>query len=121
MAEKHRGLVVFAEHRYFGESLPFGSSSFQEGKIGYLTVEQALADYAELILHLKKVYNAESNYWLALGGSYGGMLSAWFRIQYPHVVDGALAGSAPILETNYQANPPYFTTVTNDFARIDKR
>ena len=26
----------------------------------------------------------------------GGMLGTWFRYKYPHVVDGVVAGSAPI-------------------------
>ena len=26
----------------------------------------------------------------------GGMLASWMRLKYPHILDGAIAGSAPI-------------------------
>jgi hypothetical protein len=48
--------VVFGEHRYYGKTYPFGSGghdSYSREHIGYLSVEQALADYATLIEHLK--------------------------------------------------------------------
>jgi lysosomal Pro-X carboxypeptidase len=45
--------VVFAEHRYYGTSLPFGNKSFDLPYIHYLTSEQALADFAYIITDLK--------------------------------------------------------------------
>ncbi len=51
------GMVVFIEHRYYGESLPFGEASFQDKEhLAYLTSEQALADFATLITSLKVTY-----------------------------------------------------------------
>ena len=47
-----------------------------------------MADYAELITDLKKSKGAEKSAVIVFGGSYGGMLAAWFRIKYPHIVDG---------------------------------
>lgn len=52
-AELH-ALVIFIEHRYYGESLPFGPASYQDKHhLGYLTSEQALADFAVLITEVK--------------------------------------------------------------------
>ncbi|EDW04971.1 lysosomal Pro-X carboxypeptidase [Drosophila grimshawi] len=98
LAEKERAIVVFAEHRYYGKSLPFGSDTFNASKpehLAYFTVEQTLEDYAMLITFLR---NGRQLPVVAFGGSYGGMLAAWFRIKYPHIVVGALAASAPILQ-----------------------
>ncbi|KAL1486600.1 hypothetical protein MTO96_046888 [Rhipicephalus appendiculatus] len=87
-APEFNALVVFAEHRFYGQSLPFGNKSYESPHhLGYLTSEQALADYADLILHLKYTLpGAEKSAVVAFGGSYGGMLAAWFRVKYPHIV-----------------------------------
>lgn len=92
-------VVLFGEHRYYGESLPFGDQSFtSRDTVKYLTVDQTMMDYVHLIQHIK---NTNPNYKyspvFAFGGSYGGMLAAWFRMKYPHVIQGAHASSAPIL------------------------
>ena len=52
----------------------------------FLSIEQALADYAALIYHLKEKYKAEGSPVIAFGGSYGGMLAAWLRAKYPNAV-----------------------------------
>ena len=113
--EETRALLVFAEHRYYGLSRPRAMDdpkASPRDRLAYLTSEQALADYAELLRHVKErdipeiidarfakeaiPYDAERVAVVAFGGSYGGMLATWFRAKYPHFVDGAVAGSAPV-------------------------
>ncbi|XP_029188961.2 dipeptidyl peptidase 2-like [Acropora millepora] len=121
-AEKFNALVIFGEHRYYGESLPFGpDESFQDDKIGYLTIEQALADYAVLLTELKTLFQATGSKVVAFGGSYGGMLSAYMRFKYPNVIDAALAASAPIYMVTFQGSERefFFSAVTKDFQNAD--
>ncbi|KAM3874765.1 lysosomal Pro-X carboxypeptidase [Diretmus argenteus] len=120
VAEELGAMLVFAEHRYYGESLPFGQDSYSDSKhLNYLTSEQALADFAVLIRELKGTTpGAQLSPVIAVGGSYGGMLSAWMRMKYPNVVVGALAASAPIWQ--FPGMVPcgdFYKIVTQDFAR----
>ncbi|XP_023913983.2 uncharacterized protein LOC112025546 [Quercus suber] len=119
-ARRFGGLEVYAEHRFYGQSIPHGFTG--EGALknatirGYFNSNQALADYAELIVSLKKNLSADSSPVLVAGGSYSGELATYFRLKYPHIAMGALASSAPILYFDDLVPPnSYYVIVTQDF------
>ncbi|XP_012064654.1 lysosomal Pro-X carboxypeptidase [Jatropha curcas] len=118
-ASHFKALLLYIEHRYYGKSIPFGSSKEalrNASSLGYFNSAQALADYASVIMHVKKKYSAKSSPVIVIGGSYGGMLASWFRLKYPHVALGALASSAPILYFDEIApRNGYYSVVTKDF------
>jgi lysosomal Pro-X carboxypeptidase len=91
---KMNALIVFAEHRYEGKSLP--PLNGVEDCVAYGTTAQAIADYRQLVLKLKDEYNAPNAPIIAFGGSYGGMLAGWARIVAPDVFTGSIASSAPV-------------------------
>lgn len=54
IAPKYQAMLLFIEHRYYGDSLPFGNDSYKDvTHLQYLTSEQALADFAVLVTELK--------------------------------------------------------------------
>ncbi|CBI18675.3 hypothetical protein VitviT2T_016832 [Vitis vinifera] len=117
IAPSFRAMLVFIEHRFYGESMPFGKESYKSPEtLGYLNSQQALADFAVLIRSLKQNLSSEASPVVVFGGSYGGMLAAWFRLKYPHVAIGALASSAPILQFD-DITPwsSFYDAVSQDF------
>ncbi|CAL0326723.1 unnamed protein product [Lupinus luteus] len=124
-APHFKALLVFIEHRFYGKSIPFGGNKkiayANSSTLGYLSSTQALADYATLIIDLKKNLSASHSPVVVFGGSYGGMLAAWFRLKYPHVAIGALASSAPILHFMGVTSPYVFNNIiTQDFRSVSE-
>ena len=100
-AKEHGALLVFAEHRFYGDSFPCGDEENAKVDCLYLlTHEQAMADYVALLSDLKSslgAVGANDSPVIAFGGSYGGMLAAWLRMKYPSTIAGAVSASGPIL------------------------
>ena len=75
------GIAMIAEHRFYGGSIPFNGSvaeAFQPrpDRIGYLSVAQAMADYARLINTVRDDHGCPDCPVISFGGSYSGKLSA---------------------------------------------
>ena len=81
-----------------------------------------MMDYVDLLKHVKYTYSAHNSPVIAFGGSYGGMLTAWMRMKYPHVINGAIAASAPILyfEGGDVTPESFFVFTTRTFAETKK-
>ncbi|GHP01845.1 hypothetical protein PPROV_000060200 [Pycnococcus provasolii] len=99
LAEKYNAaLYVAAEHRFYGNSLPTAckgsvACGLTTENLKHLNVQEALADHADVIKTFDP--NMEMK-WVAVGGSYSGGLSAWFRVAYPDLTVGALASSGVV-------------------------
>lgn len=98
MAQRLQGIVITLEHRFYGKSLPFGNKSYTVESMRLLNSEQALKDLAYFTEQIKiqKLHRIDKSPWIAVGGSYPGALSAWYRYKYPHLTIGALASSAVV-------------------------
>jgi serine protease 16 len=105
LARKHSALVVALEHRFYGASQPTGDLSV--GSLKYLSSAQALEDLAGFVAFVAAEYeltptprgddsSAEYSKVVTFGGSYPGMLTAWSRVKYPHLIHAAVASSAPV-------------------------
>ncbi len=93
-------LIVFAEMRFFGESMPYGEDgSFKHDAthLGALSIEQTLADYPALLGAIRTERRSEASPAIAVGGSLAGSRASFLRLKYPSVVDMGLAASVPIL------------------------
>ncbi|PVV04480.1 hypothetical protein BB560_001024 [Smittium megazygosporum] len=121
LVESTQGLIVLLEMRYYGNSTIF--SSFTTENMRYLTVNQIIADYANLIKNinlenysrkykdfinlvepkLQSSNNTGSDVkkkikqkWFVFGASFSASLAQWARIKYPELIHAAYASSGPV-------------------------
>jgi len=95
LAKKKKALIVAAEHRFYGKSIP--TDDFETESLKYLSSQQALADLSRLHEYISTEYKmGEKTRWVAWGGSYPGMLASFLRLKYPRLIWAAVASSAPV-------------------------
>ena len=116
MAKSKGALLIFAEHRFYGNSYPkeeyeghILDSSFP---LSWITIDNILADYAHLLSTVKFKYNAEVSPVIVTGTDYGGLLATWFHRLYENskLSIGSLAFYSS--DTNYLL-PTTFTEIEN--------
>lgn len=95
---KHFKAVVFTlQHRYYGKSVPF--EELTADNLQYLSVDQALADYANFHDNVVSDVTGQtvSNLpWIVIGGSYPGLLSANLRRVYPDRFAAAISSAGVV-------------------------
>lgn len=95
MAIELQGAMFYVEHRYYGESRP--TPDISPENLRFLNVDQAMADLAHFILHIKQTNVLLKNSSVILvGASYGATLTTWFMQEYPDLARGAWVSSAPL-------------------------
>jgi serine protease 16 len=101
LAKQHRAVMINVEHRFYGESYP--TLDMSTDNLQYLSSQQALADLARVINHVKTEHlDSPTSEVITVGGSYPGNMAAWFKLKYPSVTLGSIASSAPLTsKTNF--------------------
>lgn len=111
IAKDLNGYIFGTETRYFGQNRP--RSDVTTENLMFLSIEQILADMAHLIDHIRqedpRLINAKV---ILVGTMFGGNLATWFRVKYPHYVDGVWSSSSYV-EARFNFRE-YFETIGED-------
>ncbi|KDQ08574.1 hypothetical protein BOTBODRAFT_59285 [Botryobasidium botryosum FD-172 SS1] len=105
VAQTNKGAAVMIEHRFFGQSNPFGNLSEESFRVHIL--EQAIDDLvyfaktAVLPMPEGGHVSANNTPWLLFGGSYSGALTSWTMTARPDVFWAGYASSAVVEAISY--------------------
>lgn len=91
IARSTGGALVTADHRYSGHNIPTESATFDE--LAFMTVEQALGDIAALVATVQRDLDNQEGRVILWGTGYGGTLSTFARVKYPHLIHAAFSSS----------------------------
>lgn len=116
--EETGALMIAIQHRYYGCHASSTTNEQQVSQISsstlldcpitaftsnpnvdmkYLSSHQALSDIANFHEYVVEKYAlTTANKWISFGGSYPGMLAAWTRLKFPHLIHAAVSSSAPV-------------------------
>lgn len=95
LAARTGALLLALEHRFYGESVP--APDVSTASLRLLSSRQALADVASFLGYASQRFGfTPSTRVIAFGGSYPGMVAAWSRLRFPHLIHAAVASSAPV-------------------------
>ncbi len=93
-AKQLSAAIVVLEHRYYGMSMPVENPTTTD-QMTHLTIANAVEDLASFQRYATTKHSLLGK-WIAAGGSYPGMLAAYYRLKHPELVVGAWASSAPV-------------------------
>lgn len=117
VAVQNNASLIYLEHRYFGESLPFNGNLSTEN-LKYLTVENALEDITYFLKYLNQsIPEYVHSKVLLAGSSYSGALVMWHRIRRSGNTKGAWVSSPKTLS---QPEIAEYKEAVNDLL-IDKK
>ena len=81
---------IAVEYRFYGKSRP------EPLQWEYLTNDQAIADYHDIVMKLKQLYTGK---WISTGISKGGETALIYKSKYPNDVDVAMPYVAPLIDS----------------------
>ena len=95
LAPRAGALLLALEHRFYGASFP--APDVSTASLRLLSSRQALYDVAAFLTYAADRFGfTPDTRVVAFGGSYPGILAAWARLRFPHLVHAAVASSAPV-------------------------
>ena len=98
IAQQQHGATIVLEHRFYGNSTPFGDLSVSS--LRFHTIQQAIddleyfADNVKLPMPGGDVVTPTEAPWVLVGGSYSGALTSWTMVNKPNLFRAGYASSA---------------------------